>query len=101
MHITHAELIKTTQVTILATAHNNADDIGEWVDGLIAAKPKIERHFKKTMRPWCGTFTRQGDVHIKPCDLNKPARRNRPREQEQPVQIAEKAEPKPIRDLAG
>jgi len=80
MHLTHAEVIKETEVTILATAHNNAEDMNEWIDALIAAKAKIERHFKKTQRPWCGTFTRQGDVHIKPCNLNAVCRRNRPTE---------------------
>lgn len=102
MRLTHLEVIKKTEVTILATAHNNAEDMNEWVEGLIKAKPQIERHFKKTARPWCGTFTRQGDVHIKPVSMDAKGRRHRPREMEPPEVIPA---PKPadphIRDVAG
>jgi hypothetical protein len=87
MHKTHTEVIKTTSAMILATAHNSAQDMGEWVEGLIKAKAKIERHHKKTQRPWCGTFTRQGEVHVKPFDLAKVCRRTRPREMEGVAEI--------------
>jgi hypothetical protein len=83
MHLTHTEVIKGTEVAILSTAHNHADDMNEWVDGLIAAKPKIERHFKKTPRPWFGTFTRQGEVHVKTIGPTEICRRHRPREQDE------------------
>jgi len=80
MHKTHTELIKTTQVTILATAHNSAGNIEPWVKALIRAKAKIERHFKKHERPWFATFTRNGDVHITTIGPEKVCRRNRPKE---------------------
>ncbi len=82
MHKTHTELIKTTQVTILATAHNSAANPEPWVTALIRARAKIERHFKKHQRPWFATFTRQGEVHIKTIGLDKACRRNRPKEME-------------------
>jgi hypothetical protein len=66
----HWDCIAETRTCILATAHNNADDMNEWVEGLILAKSKILRHFAgKTERPWFGTFSRQGEVftrHIQP-----------------------------------
>ena len=102
MRLTHLEVIKKTEVTILATAHNNAENMDEWVEGLIQAKPKIERHFKKTPRPWCGTFSRNGDVKIKPISMTATTRRKRPREMEAPEVIGavKTAEPR-IRGVAG
>lgn len=80
MSCTHCELIKTTQVAILATAHNQAENISEWVAGLIAAKPKIERYWKKFQRPWCATFSRQGKIEIKTITPDIKGRRSRPKE---------------------
>src|SRR6266481_1614008 len=80
MSLTHCELIKTTQVAILATAHNHADDMAEWVEGLIAAKPQIERYWKKYQRPWCATFSRQGKVEIWTIAPDTTGRRSRPKE---------------------
>jgi len=78
----HCDLIKETQVTILATAHNSAENVGEWVEGLIRAKAKAERHFKKTQRPWFATFTRDGDIHIQTIGQQRVCCRNRPQEME-------------------
>jgi hypothetical protein len=80
MSLTHCELVKTTQVAILATAHNHAEDMGEWVQGLIAAKVQIERHWKKFPRPWCATFSRQGKVQIRHIALETKGRRLRSKE---------------------
>ena len=80
MSLTHCELIKTTRVAILATAHNHAEDMAEWVDGLIAAKATIERHWKKFERPWCATFSRQGKVQIRHVAPDTKGRRTRPKE---------------------
>jgi hypothetical protein len=82
MHKTHTELIKTTQVTILATAHNSAGNLEPWIKALIQAKTKIERHFKKYERPWFATFTRQGGVSITTIGPDKVCRRTRPKEME-------------------
>ncbi len=93
MHLTHTELIKATQISILATAHNHAADMNEWVEGLIAARAQIERHFKKFERPWIATFSREGKVtSIKTIGPQAKCRRNRPREIEC-VATAELAEP--------
>lgn len=80
MEKTHCELIKQTDIAILATAHNNAEDMGEWVEGLIKAKPSLERHLKKTPRPWCGTFSREGKINMHVITAATKTRRNRPRE---------------------
>jgi hypothetical protein len=64
MSLRHCELIQTTQAAILATAHNHAEDMAEWIEGLVAAETTIERHWKKFPRPWCA-FLRQGKVHTK------------------------------------
>jgi hypothetical protein len=82
MHKTHTELIKTTHVTILATAHNSAGNMEPWVNALIRAKAKVERHFKKYERPWFATFTRSGDIHITTIGPDKACRRNRQKEME-------------------
>jgi len=96
MHKTHTELIKTTEVAILATAHNNADSIKEWIDVLIGIKPKIERHFKNYERPWFATFTHDGDIHIQTVGKDKACRRHRPKEWEvapapEVIPVAEKS----------
>ncbi len=80
MEKTHCEVIKASQVTILSTAHNHADDMSEWVEGLIAARPSIERHFKKTPRPWCATFSRDGKLNMHCITSSVKPRRNRPSE---------------------
>ena len=81
MHLTHVETIKKTIVAILATAHNSADDMDEWVDGLIAGKPAIERYFKKFPRPCFATFNRQGKISsTKTITPDHITRRKRPRE---------------------
>ena len=81
MGSTHVETIKKTDIAILATAHNSADDMDEWVEGLIAGKAAIERFFKKVERPSFTTFNRQGK--IAPPKTITPehfTRRHRPRE---------------------
>jgi hypothetical protein len=60
---THVEVIKSLpNLAILATAHNAVADIGEWVEGLIKARVRIEREFKKRERPWFAQFNRQGAI---------------------------------------
>jgi hypothetical protein len=77
---THVEEIKRTDIAILATAHN-ADDMDDWIEGLIAAKVAIERHFKKYPRPWFAQFNRQGAITtIRTLTEASYSRRNRPRE---------------------
>lgn len=56
----HREEIQRTEVAILATAHNSAPTMDEWVEALIKAKPRIERRVRKERRPWFAQFNRQG-----------------------------------------
>ena len=89
MQYTHVETIKKTDVAILATAHNNADDMDEWVDGLISGRAKIERFFKKQERPSFATFNRQGDLTtVKTITSDRYTLRNRPREGQEGVAIS-------------
>ena len=61
------EIAASPKLGILATAHNNPDDIMEWVEGLIQLKPLIERNsFKKRERPWYAQFNRQGRITVGP-----------------------------------
>lgn len=80
MASTHVETIKKTDIAILATAHNSADDMDEWVEGLITGKPAIERFFKKIDRPSVATFSRQGKVNPRTITPERYTRRHRPRE---------------------
>jgi hypothetical protein len=84
IRFTHIEEIKLCQdLAILATAHNNVDDIDEWVGGLIIARPRIEREFKKRSRPWYAQFNRQGAITTIYTVTDRHAtRRNRPREKD-------------------
>lgn len=63
MRFTHVEEIKKSlNLAILATAHNSAGNLGQWIEALISAKPAVEREFKKRQRPWFGQFNRQGKI---------------------------------------
>lgn len=58
MKNTHREEIKKTEIAILATAHNSAEDQDEWVVAMINLKSRILREFKNRERPWFATFSR-------------------------------------------
>jgi hypothetical protein len=63
MRFTHLDEIKNSpNLAILATAHNSAGNLDQWIEALIVAKPAIEREFKKRQRPWFGQFNRQGKI---------------------------------------
>lgn len=64
MKNTHYEEIRKTEVAILSTAHNSAEDQDEWVAALINLKSRILREFKKRERPWFGTFSRTANLTI-------------------------------------
>lgn len=64
MKNTHREEIKKTEVAILATAHNSAEDQDEWVVAIINLKSRILREFKNRERPWFATFSRTAKLTI-------------------------------------
>ena len=64
MKNTHREDIKKTEVAILATAHNSAEDQDEWVVAIINLKSRILREFKNRERPWFATFSRTAKLTI-------------------------------------
>ncbi|MGH9516455.1 MAG: DUF5615 family PIN-like protein [Terriglobales bacterium] len=64
MRNTHLAEIKKTEIAILATSHNSADDPDEWIIALINLKSRILREFKKRERPWFGTFSRAANLTI-------------------------------------
>lgn len=64
MKSTHRGEIKKSEVAILATAHNSADDPNEWVAAIINLKSRILREFKNRERPWFATFSRTAKLTI-------------------------------------
>lgn len=61
------EIAESKNLGILATAHNNPDDIMEWVRALIELRPCIVRNgFRKRQRPWFLQFNRQGRITVGP-----------------------------------
>jgi hypothetical protein len=81
MACTHVETIKKTDIAILATAHNSAEDMDEWVEGLIDGRAAFERFFKKVDRPSFATFNRQGKITSeRTITPERYTKRKRPRE---------------------
>ena len=64
MKHTHREEIRKSEVAILATAHNSAENPDEWVVAIINLKSRIQREFKKRERPWFATFSRTARLTI-------------------------------------
>jgi uncharacterized protein with PIN domain len=60
----HREEIRKSEVAILATAHNSAEDQDEWVAAIINLKSRILREYKKRERPWFATFSRTANLNI-------------------------------------
>jgi predicted nuclease of predicted toxin-antitoxin system len=60
----HREEIRKSEVAIIATAHNSAEDQDEWVAALINLKSRILREFRKRERPWFATFSRTAILTI-------------------------------------
>lgn len=79
MRFTHRETIKQTDVAIVATTSNN-ESLENWVTALIKAKASIERHVKKTSRPWFGLLGRTGNLNVQTVTTESYTRRHRPRE---------------------
>lgn len=64
MKNTHRTEIRNSEIAILATAHNSAEDPDEWVAAMINLKGRILREFKKRERPWFATFSRAANLRI-------------------------------------
>lgn len=60
----HREDIRKSDVAILATAHNSAENQDEWVIAIINLKAKILREFKNHERPWFATFSRTAKIKV-------------------------------------
>jgi len=60
----HREEIRKTDIAIVATAHNKAENQDEWVVAIINLKAKILREFKNRERPWFATFSRAATIKI-------------------------------------
>ena len=60
----HREEIRKTDVAILSTAHNSAENQDEWVVAIINLKARILREFKNSERPWFATFSRAATIKI-------------------------------------
>jgi predicted nuclease of predicted toxin-antitoxin system len=60
----HREEIRKTDIAILSTAHNSAENQDEWVVAIINLKARILREFKNRERPWFATFSRAATIKI-------------------------------------
>jgi len=60
----HREEIRRSEIAILSTAHNSAENDDEWVVAIINLKTKILREFKNRERPWFATFSRTAKLSI-------------------------------------
>lgn len=60
----HREDIRKTDVAILSTAHNKAENQDEWVVAIINLKARILREFKNRERPWFATFSRNATIKL-------------------------------------
>ena len=58
----HREEIRKTDIAILSTAHNSAENQDEWVVAIINLKARILREFKNRERPWFATFSRAATI---------------------------------------
>jgi predicted nuclease of predicted toxin-antitoxin system len=77
---THVDIIKGTEVAIIAT-ESNQSSMALWVEALKLAKPKIERTVRKHRRPWFARLSRTGDIRkVETITQSMSTRRRRPRE---------------------
>lgn len=60
----HREEIKRTEIAILSTAHNSAENDDGWVVAIINLKTRLLREFKNRERPWFATFSRTAKLTI-------------------------------------
>jgi predicted nuclease of predicted toxin-antitoxin system len=58
----HKNEIRKTDIAVLATAHNSAENQDEWVVALINLKSRILREFKNRERPWFACYSRAGTI---------------------------------------
>jgi hypothetical protein len=79
MLYTHAETIRKTDIAIIASVAGTKD-IDDWITQLIEAKAKIERHVKKTPRPWFMRLGLTGSINVQTIKADRITRRRRPRE---------------------
>ncbi len=81
MRTTFIEVLKTTEIGVLATANNNhGDDV--WVERIIGQKVKILRHFKKEQRPYFSVIQSSGHIKVETLLPAMTTRRTRPKERD-------------------
>jgi hypothetical protein len=85
IRFTHVDVIKKTEVAIIATESNNKYPPTMFVDALIKAKHNVERKVKRYPRPWFAHLSIHGRIRkIETITPQMSTRRIRPREQESP-----------------
>lgn len=60
----HRQEIRKSDIAVLATAHNSAENQDEWVVAIINLKARILREFKNRERLWFATFSRTAKLTI-------------------------------------
>jgi hypothetical protein len=82
---THVDVIKKTEIAIIATESNNRYSPTVFVDALIKAKNNVERKVKRYPRPWFAHLSIDGRIRkIETITPEMSTRRRRPTEQEPP-----------------
>ena len=82
MRHTHVEVIKKTDIAIIATESFDKWSPGAWIEAFVKAKTDIKRHLKKHPRPWFAHLAISGEIRkIETITEEMGTRRVRPDEQ--------------------
>jgi hypothetical protein len=82
MRHTHVDVIKKTDVAIIATESCDKYSPAEWVEALIKAKAVVKRKIRKYQRPWFAHLAIAGEIRkIETITQDMFTRRVRPAEQ--------------------
>jgi hypothetical protein len=82
MRHTHVDLIKKTNIAIIATESFDKWSPSAWIEAFVRAKVEIKRHLRKYPRPWFAHLAISGEIRkIETITQDMFTRRVRPREQ--------------------
>jgi hypothetical protein len=84
MKYTHVEILKKTQIGVIATA-NNQSGTDVWINALVKAKTKVLREFKKHERPYFSILQKSGTLTTETITPERITRRMRPDEVDETV----------------
>jgi hypothetical protein len=84
MRHTHVEVIKKTNIAIIATESFDKWSPGAWIEAFVKARTDIKRHLRKYPRPWFAHLAINGEIRrIETITEKMFTRRVRPHEQKE------------------